>query len=114
MSQPDTFEVEVRPLCSLCGRPEAQHNMENFNIRHRFAPPGQAVTLTENDRATESPPDSIPASHGNVRNASGGSSDALLRMILIRKGILTVQELNEIEAELQASGAIVYEPVGKS
>jgi len=100
MSDTD-FEVMVQPLCRICNRTERCHQ----GLKHLFVAEGQPGTLIEKPVMIESPPDQILKPQGNVRKSSGGS-DALLRMLLIRKGIFTVQELADIEFELTTTGMI--------
>lgn len=87
-------------VCTICGKDKAAH----VNCIHRFSPYGENSVLTQR---TDKEPLAPPA-QGQVRIPSGG--DPLLRMVLLRKGLITVEDLDALEAELRATGVAGYAP----
>lgn len=99
MSQAVT-EVD-EDYCTICHKPRSNHP-----YRHAFSPYGESSGLFEKTEEKPSPPDSSPQQQ--VRIPSSG--DPILRMVLLRKGLITVQDLDQVEAELKATGVSGYEP----
>lgn len=90
---------EVGGLCTICSRPKEEHK----NMVHQFSPYGQNSVLIQ--KSPEMPP---PGTGGTVKVPTAG--DPLLRMVLLRKGIIEVADLEAIEAELRATGVAGYAP----
>lgn len=96
---------EIDPLCRTCGRP-----LSNHPFRHPFVSmdaKGNSLIARDDDahdHASRTPQEN----QGHVRIAPAG--DPVLRMIMIRKGIITVEDLDNLEAELRATGVAGYEP----
>ena len=92
--------------CTICGKPRADHP-----YRHRFVGYGDAqqtlFKATENDDDASSIDQARPSSQGSVRIAPGG--DPLLRMVLLRKGIITLADLDAVEAELKGAGVAYHD-----
>lgn len=88
-------------VCTICGKDKAAH----VNCIHRFSPYGENSVLTQRTDADKPP---APPAQAQVRIPSGG--DPLLRMVLLRKGLITVADLDELEAELRATGVAGYAP----
>jgi hypothetical protein len=101
-----TTEILVEE-CQLCHRPSTDHGPGR--IKHKFVglegPRGLRVETTAGDQA----PKGGPASQGPVRSLLGG--DPILRLALIRKGLVTADEIAGIEAELRGAGIAVAEAV---
>lgn len=99
---------EEKALCEICNRPRHEHG----GFKHEFVSYGEAMTLrlaeNGNDRAQSSHDSSRTGPEGRLRIASTG--DPVLRMALIRAGVITVQDIDNVEAELRVSGAASYEP----
>lgn len=88
-------------LCTICRKPKLGHN-----YHHQFSSPGSRTNgLVKSSDAPSAP---SVQSEGSVRIPSGG--DPMLRMVLLRKGLITVADLDEVEAELRATGVAGYEP----
>ena len=102
-----TMTTSTTEICSVCKRPRQEHIDRGY--RHQFVPIGGPVALVARD---ESPSESSPArtseSQGHVRMIPGG--DPVLRMALIRKGLLTPDDLTSVEDELRATGVIGHDP----
>lgn len=90
--------------CAVCHRPRKDHS----RFRHDFRAFGESPTLSESAPRRESPDQVDPASQGRIRIATGG--DPVLRMTLIRAGVISVGDLDKVEAELRATGVAGYEP----
>ena len=84
-----TTELE----CAICGKDQAWHR-EN-NSAHAFSTDGQLSR-----RASSQSGD--PSSQNRPRINTGG--DPVLRMALIRKGVITPEDLTQVEAEINATG----------
>lgn len=99
-----TLETE---LCTICHKPAIEHEERGF--KHRFSPPGQPSALfARTDQAQSSSSQRTSGAQGAIRIPTAG--DPVLRMALIRKGVLTVADLDEVEAELRATGVAGYDP----
>ena len=95
------MNLPVIDPCTICSKPKIGH--ERF--RHAFVGYDDAAGgLFE--KTEVKPPPSDQAS--KVRIPSSG--DPILRMVLLRKGLITVADLDEVEAELRATGVAGYEP----
>lgn len=92
------------PFCRVCGRPRSDHRG-----RHMFIGPGDPLKLREGP-SRDDRGDDAPASQGPVRSLTGG--DPVLRMALIRKGLISPEDLDEVERELGAAGIATSEPLG--
>jgi len=98
---------EVIEPCTICHKPRAAHN-------YRHAWTGFSTTTsalfeqTGHSSGGDQPATGDPVTQGRVRIASTG--DPVLRMVLLRKGIITVEDLNAVEEELRATGVAGYEP----
>lgn len=99
-------EVTIEP-CQLCHRSVDEHGLDK--IRHAFVgaegPRGLRVETNAGDQA----PRGNPEAQGPVRSLLGG--DPILRLALIRKGIVTADDIAGIEAELRGAGIAVAEAV---
>lgn len=95
--------------CQLCHRPKDDHGPGK--IRHKFVGLNDSMSLQEDDRPHVTGDAQHPASQGPVRSLLGG--DPILRLALIRKGLITSEELDKIEQELKGAGIAVAEAVGK-
>lgn len=111
MSRP----TDVIDPCTICGKPKANHpyrhawvgyGSDRSGLFENTAP--QKPESNENRALDQSIDQANPSSQGRIRNALQG--DPVLRLALIRKGLLTVQDLDDIEAELRASGVAGHDP----
>lgn len=101
--------------CVICHLPEQAH--KDRKMVHRFQPVGGSSALIPTEPENEIARDDRRIDHASsARQAPQGSvrmpsiSDPVLRMALIRRGVITVADLDEVEAELRATGAVGYEP----
>ena len=107
MSQAETKPSPKDEHCTICHIPQHAHNMPN--ILHEFRSPGQQPSLVARSQQS-------PAAHeGNRQGANrelptSAGSDAILRLALLRKGIITVADLDFIEAELRVAGKAGFTP----
>lgn len=102
MSLTTESEAEV---CGICSRPKEAHK----DMVHQFQPKNGPRTLVARDDSSHDQRKHAPGeSQGRPRNASSG--DPVLRMALIRKGVITVEDLDAVDAELRATGVAGYEP----
>lgn len=90
------------PLCRICSRPKADHLDAMSSIRHAFVGPNDSMKLRESARPSRDDESPVPATQGSVGNALRG--DPILRLVLIRKGILSPDDLSEVEQELKGAG----------
>ena len=86
--------------CRICDKPKAEH----AEMRHEFVPldAERNTGLRPQKSSSDASSSSAPESQGSLRVARGG--DPVLRLALIRAGVITAQDLDNIEAELKASG----------
>jgi len=106
--------------CTVCGRPQMAHE----HMAHMFSPPWAPIGLRTAERPASPPPsggdtgvssnDQVESPEANVRIDQGRSGisltgDPVLRMILIRQGLITPQDLTEVENELLSLGMVTNE-----
>jgi hypothetical protein len=89
-------------LCTICHRDKEAHK----SMRHTFSPFGQSSTLFEKTPEAPSPPPDQPRSTVRLPSAS----DPILRMVLLRKGLITVADIEAVEQELRATGVAGHDP----
>lgn len=77
-------------LCRICNQDEKWH--KDHRPRHAYSPDS---TLFR--KAGEMPARKLP-------------SDPVLRLVLIRKGVISGDDLSAVEKELESAGVIVVEP----
>lgn len=92
--------------CRLCHKTREAH--DGVDIKHQFVGLSEAATLRKNDAPQQSVDQVHPEPQGPVRSLTGG--DPILRMALIRAGIITADQLAAVEAELKGVGIAVAEP----
>lgn len=86
-------------LCRLCGLTEGEHRLLHPQPQHAFSVDGK-LTVAK-------PPDST------VKRVSP-PGDSVLRLLLIRSGVITVEQLLAIETELKATGLATSESSSES
>lgn len=88
--------------CRTCGKPKSDHP-----YRHMFIGVKDSPALVEVKVNTPAPPDSVKT---EVVTESGDKvkilppGDSVLRMALLRAGVITLADLEAIEAELKGAG----------
>jgi hypothetical protein len=87
--------------CSVCGTPEEEHGFR----KHPFTPPGEQLVLPQQESKKKS--DAVP------RLIITPAPDLVLRQVLLRKGLVTSEELEAMERELTI-GVIGIQPAGKA
>lgn len=85
-------------LCTICHKTRADHG----DMVHAFSGPDENVRLRPNKLSSESSSSSAPIPQGSIGIAMRG--DPVLRLALIRAGLITPADLDKIEAELRVSG----------
>lgn len=75
------------PVCGVCHKPRSWHDKDS--VRHQFDVSGKLM-------AKVATPD--------IRSAGASRGDPILRLLLIRKGIISVEEIENAEKELKALG----------
>lgn len=101
MTMTNDTASEVQEICTICHKPQDGHN-----YRHKFSPQGGKTggLIKTGDQSAKGQ----PASEGSVRTLPGG--DPVLRMVLLRKGLITVEDIETVEAELRATGVAGHDP----
>lgn len=92
-------------ICSVCHKPKSQHD----GMRHIFVSDTdkqQGLRPSESSAADAS--STASKSQGSISGALRG--DPVLRLLLIRKGVITPDELTGIEDELRATGLASVAP----
>lgn len=102
MSQTSEDPLE---LCTICSKTREEHKTRN--MVHSFSPYGRPTSLFEKSPEAPQPPPDQPRS--TVRLPSG-STDPVLRMVLLRKSLITVADIEAVEEELRATGVAGYVP----
>lgn len=82
--------------CKICGRTRAEHG----DLVHEFSADGSLVKNESSNRSSERVPGSQKAPQATLKG------DPVLRMVMVRKGLITPEELKEVEDELRATGAV--------
>lgn len=97
--------------CGLCGQSFQWH--QEHRPAHTFVVPGTAGGLAQlgaSNRERGMFPNRQGQQRSNVKVLPGLPSDPALRVLLLRKGVITQDELNEVEREIREakeSGSIV-------
>lgn len=94
---PDALPTNTRRdslLCKICGMTQIEHEHLTPQPHHGFSADGKLFVM---------PPVTTSPYDPNVRKTP---VDPILRMLLIRKGIVTPDELTQLENELKASGVV--------
>lgn len=91
-------EEEMPRTCTVCGKPEDDHP-----FRHAFTTTGGITTQKEQDDSGPlPPPGSVPP-----------SGDPVLRLALIRRGLIDLADIEAVEAELKGAGIAIGNSMGK-
>lgn len=85
------------PRCRVCGKSEAAHT----DMKHKFTTTGKLEVDESSNDVKKRVPVAQTAPSAALR------SDPLLRLLLIRKGVVNEAELTALEEELRTTG-IVY------
>lgn len=82
--------------CATCGR---DYDPDNIQGTHPFRHPVDGP-LNDSGQMKQSP---------NRDPVQGLTTDPILRLVLIEKGLITVADLDAAEAKLKASGMVIAE-----
>lgn len=91
--------------CKTCGKPRSNHP-----FRHAFVGVGDSPALVEVPVVTPGPPDRPPLGLGEDRVRVMPPGDSILRLALMRAGLITVEDLEKVEAELKGAGVAFHDP----
>lgn len=80
-------------LCVICNWPERDH--KERNMQHAFTLTGELARRARNNDMNSSP-------GAEIKQLPQG--DPVLRMALIRAGVITPEDLTQVENELKATG----------
>lgn len=86
-----TTRADDDKICRACNR---RHGVDGYNPRHPFKPAGNVLSGPETD--------DTPAAVTPVRVPF----DPVLRLALIRKGVITPDDLADAEAEMRVTTAV--------
>ena len=89
--------------CSVCGHLRSEHP-----YRHAFVGPSDQQVLHEVTPDTPPPPREPGDPPASVRVSPPG--DSVLRLALLRLGVITLADLEVIEAELRGAGLAFHDP----
>lgn len=78
------------PKCGICDIPESRHE----GLHHQFMPEGVDRLVLRSDKSQR------------AIAARRVPFDPIVRLLLIRKGVITAEELQQAEAELNATGIL--------
>lgn len=100
-------EVRRREPCRICSTLRSEHGGKN----HAFVGEGDTNTSLRPASSSDRPPSGdAPASQGSLGIALKG--DPVLRIALIRAGVITVDQINQAEEELKVVGLGAVAPKG--
>ena len=104
MSKKDLAQLDVCGVAG-CGKERREHTVaeEEGRLNHEFSKDGRLVVLSR-DKPARPPRGNSQRSSGRV--VTGAVGDPILRFVLINKGLITVEELDEAERLLRATGAL--------
>jgi hypothetical protein len=108
MQPTETVEVaQTEELCRICHEPKSQH--KRGIILHSFIGEFEqaALAVSAENQAQQSSPDMLGKPQGSNQTLL---TDSVLRLALMRKGVLRVSDLELIESELRATGIAAYDP----
>lgn len=91
--------------CRTCGKPKSDHP-----YRHAFVGVGDSPALIEIRPQTPPPPDGPVEENSQARVRVLPPGDSVLRLALMRAGVITVEDLERVEAELKGSGVAYHDP----
>jgi len=97
--------MAIEPVCTICKKPRSEHQ----GMRHAF------VLFTDKDQGLRPRNDGSDASSSDKPKSQGSlgiamRGDPVLRLALIRAGVITSEDLDKVEAELKASGLASVAP----
>lgn len=103
MSRRDLRSVDECKVAG-CGKERREHTVaeNNGTIHHEFSATGQLVAIS--NKAPKRERSNSQRSSGRLRPGIDG--DPILRFLLIQKGVVSVDELDEAERLLRATGAL--------
>lgn len=93
--------------CTICHKPKSAHVAGQ--IIHSFSPFGQPIGLFQRTEEAPPPPDAV-TSQPRMEVKLPSSSDPVLRLVLLRAGLITVADIEAVERELRATGVAGHEP----
>lgn len=100
-------KIEIVELCKICNYPRDDHD-----FAHEFSTDGKLHHRSSDHRSHDERMTGSPVTQGSPGNDMRG--DPVLRMALIRKGLITVADLTQIEEELRMVGIATAQTVVKS
>lgn len=92
--------------CGVCGRNMREHRAAEREqvVNHKFNAAGRLELLSApSDTGAATPP---PPAGPNFQPMG----DPVLRFVLIEAGVITVEQLDAVEAKLRATGVLVANP----
>lgn len=98
--------------CRICHLPRERH--VRGEIRHAFISETEQASLSENESVQSSPDHAGKPQGSNGVHLKSAGSDSVLRLALLRKGIISNADLEMIEEELRVAGVAGYDPSGPS
>lgn len=100
-----TAEASKPRTCQTCGKPE-----DNHPYRHAFVGVGDSPALIEVRPPTLPPPDGQVEENSQARVRVLPPGDSVLRLALMRAGVISVEDLEKVEAELKGAGVAYHDP----
>lgn len=91
--------------CRTCGKPKSNHP-----YRHAFVGVGDSPALIEARPQTPPPPDGNVEVDSQARVRVLPPGDSVLRLALMRAGVISVEDLEKVEAELKGAGVAYHDP----
>lgn len=89
--------------CRICGHPKNDHH-----YRHAFVGATDSPALIEISPVTVPPPSQTGEQPASVRASPPG--DSVLRLVLLRSGVITLEDIEKVEAELRGAGVAYHDP----
>lgn len=100
-------------LCGVCGQSRFWHS--THHPRHKFVARGEEMVLEEvGADASGAPSDAAPALGGEPPTRRMPPADLVLRAALIRAGVISNDDLLQMEFALQVGGEVLIQQGGSS
>lgn len=103
----EATETGIIDPCTICHKPKADHPYRHAWVGYSTGT-SALFESTGNDSPASSSQSELPSSQGSTRVLPTG--DPVLRIALLRKGILTLDDLASVEAELRGAGVAYFDP----
>lgn len=105
-------DLKALDTCKVagCGMERREHQVaeKEERVHHEFSSDGRLVVIDDRPRGREK--GNVQRSSGRVQ--TGAPGDPILRYLLVNKGLITTDELDEAERILKSTGLLATKELG--